>query len=294
MSGDAGRGFINVTDQPSKGGKGVPDAEIAADFHILVEVKMPRNSFDLEQMDRHFKRLESLRSSNRKLFFLTSDEENEDTAFQNWKASLSEDGQGRIRYITFIDLKASIETLMEDDAFALSDIEIFLLKNLMSMFENEGLLGQAEDTVIVAAGDTYEANVKHKLYVCQPGRSFRRVKYLGFYNSQAIKPEIMVLDSKTPSQHVRLAELESSRSGDDKLLAKRIRYYISDMGLEESDFFEGPFQVFLPKDMVKLEASIPNTLTAESSDRRVAYTQGQRYAKMSDLKAARTTSDLVS
>ena len=288
---EANTDLIMITDQPSRNGKGIPDAIIASSFMVIVEAKMPGNGFNRKQMEGHANRLRVDEShSKRVLIFLTDKDDEPD--FTAWKSEQSD--RDLFRHVSFAQLYDTLDSLVQNGAIALSDTEEFLLKNLLLMFEAEGLLGRPEDTVVVAAGDTYEANIKYGVYICQPGRSFRDVEHIGFYKDGEIKPMFLCVGSARRGREVVLSDLRNDKaSAEDKKLADIIDAYLTDLGWADVPFFQGPFQVF-QGEVLDIGRSVENDLTARNSARRVAYTQGQRYAELKKIKAAPTTSKLVS
>ena len=133
------------------------------------------------------------------------------------------------------------------------------------MLLQEGLLASEKDTVIVAAGQAWDEYTKLQVYVCQKGRPFQPVQYMGFYRANQILP-----------------------------LVPRILERLLDMALREPGV---EYQVFVLSGpdhplTVRLEEPIVNDLRS-ASDRPTAFTQSQRYVRLDNLRSAKRTSDLV-
>jgi len=65
------------------------------------------------------------------------------------------------------------------------------------MLETEGLLADPNDVVIVAARRAWKTYQDRHVYICQPNRSFRNVKRIGFYSRGNIYPLVpLILDKQ--------------------------------------------------------------------------------------------------
>ena len=147
---------------------------------------------------------------------------------------------------------------------------------------------RSTDVVIVAAAYAYPAWHKYGVYVCQPSRPFRAsVTHFGFYADGEVKPELAEVLYDAGNWHwteQALRDLETQLGDRGAELAARMRVVLAD----EQDRWGTTNRVYLlsrPDDerTIRLERSIPNDLQNEDG-RRYAYTQGQRYTTIGDLR----------
>lgn len=96
----------------------------------------------------------------------------------------------RIAWLSFRSLDRAVSDLLADGGQMVSEQERFLLHELHTLFEHDGLLEHC-DTVVVAARVAYPDYLKTNSYVCQPGRAFRAgLSRFGFYAKGAIQREL--------------------------------------------------------------------------------------------------------
>lgn len=154
------------------------------------------------------------------------------------------------------------------------------------MLLQEGLLASEKDTVIVAAGQAWDEYTKLQVYVCQKGRPFQPVQYMGFYRANQILPLV-------PRILERRDRVRMERSCYEGELGRAVERLL-DMALREPGV---EYQVFVLSGpdhplTVRLEEPIVNDLRS-ASDRPTAFTQSQRYVRLDNLRSAKRTSDLV-
>ncbi|TWU02859.1 hypothetical protein [Stieleria varia] len=135
--------LIRFENQPSKGAAGVPDAIIQSSLRLLIETKTQRNTVRGDQLVRHLKRLDQSTESNLLLLVLTLDDVR--------PRALDSVEDDRVAWASFTMLDQAINELLEDPKEVVSEREVFLLRELQSMLEAEGLTASLNDTVIVAA-----------------------------------------------------------------------------------------------------------------------------------------------
>ena len=270
-----------ISNQPSEGGEGIPDGEISANYKILIETKMPGATANLEQLKRHLNRL-SGQSAVEVLIYLSADEEEpkEINGFSD-----------RLIWKSFADFRELLIELIKDETIILSDVESFLVGQLIAMLENErGLLPSKDKVVVVAARIAWPAYEKHGLYICQPNRSFRPVTHMAFYADGEVKPYIAKITNRHESVRIfQLAENSELRNSVEKLAQEQLAEYDGD-----SSFLEDEFQVFelSSKDnpeTVALEVAIPNDCISAATGKRVAFTQGQTYTSLDKLMVKNTS-----
>lgn len=144
------------------------------------------------------------------------------------------------------------------------------------------------DVVVVAAKWAWPQYLDASAYMCQEGRSFRKVDRMAFYTKNQILetvPRILEGPYRVVLSRSHHVESEKLRQTIAKFIELR------------PDLVGQRFQLFLlssPSDLntIKLSAPIPNNLVNEGTKKRRAFTQGQRYVASTRLLTARATSDL--
>jgi hypothetical protein len=271
--------LVRFENQAGRGGVGVPDAELLSSCRILIETKIKPNTIDRKQLTRHLQRLDDTNEAVQRLLVLTPDESK--------PTELVDFSDERLCWTSFAALDQAIDELLDDKTEVTSDREEFLLRELQAMLLQEGLLGFEKDTVIVAARYAWDEYTKHQLYVCQPGRAFQPVQYVGFYKAN----QILRLVPRILERHDHVRMERGAYKGElgravDRLLDLALRT----PGVE--------YQVFLlsgPDDpqTTRLDEPIENDLLS-ANGRRTAFAQGQRYVRLDNLRRAKRTSDLAS
>lgn len=270
--------LIRFDNQPSKGGKGIPDAIIQSSVRLLVETKTERNAVNLPQIKRHLARLDEVAEAKKVLLVLTPD--------GSRPTVLDKVSDSRLVWSSFALLDQAIDEILNDPKEVVSEREAFLLRELQSMLEAEGLLANPNDTVVVAARFAWQEYNDFYAYVCQPNRSFQHVKRMGFYSKGVLYPLIpMILESHDEIQMVR-----KSYSGK---LGKLIDFLLDNKLREEGKLYK-VFFLSPPNapETITLPNPIPNDIVAKSG-RPFAFTVGQRYLSSESLLTAKTTSDLI-
>jgi hypothetical protein len=271
--------LVRFENQAARGGMGVPDAQVLSSCRILIETKTQRNAIKRKQLEQHLQRLDDANETVRCLL-VHSPEESRPTELVHFSDE-------RLCWTSFAALDQAIDELLADKTEVTSEREAFLLRELQTMLLPEGLLGFEKDTVIVAARQAWDEYTKHQLYVCQPGRPFQPVQYMGFYKANQILPRVpRILECHDRVRMERGAYKGELGRAIDRLLDLALR----EPGVE--------YQVFLltgPDDpqTICLDEPIVNDLLS-ASGRRSAFTQGQRYVKLDNLRRAKRTSDLAS
>lgn len=264
--------FFNFENQP-KGTNSIPDAEISANFCLLFETKTVPNGINVAQLKNH---LQWAKKKNAILVYLTPDQ------------SKPEQLEGKpVVWKSFQDLFDLISELLEDPTMILSERDQFLLRNLQDFFTESGVLPKIDEVVIVAASVAWLDYKKYGLYVCQPRRSFRDVGLIGFYAEGMIQKSIAKINRRVDG-----FECSDDNLKEDSPMNTKLKRWFAD-----NDWADGKqIQVFDlseidGKETISLEKEIPNDLKNEKN-RGYAFTQGQRYTLLSELKNATTTSDL--
>ena len=272
--------------QPAGVGRSVPDARVGADFTLWFETKTARDTYSgrhaQEQLVEHLANLRADRD-NDWLVSLTPDAEQ--------PPFLTELADPRVRWISFAALAAALESVLADDARP-SELVALLVRELVAMFEDEGLLTW-DDTVIVAARVAYPMYLTHGVYVCQPGRSFKQgLTYLGFYAGGEVKPELSRIELNAGDLNLSeegFARLVATHGDLGRELADRLRRLLDSEPRRHGDT-NRVFLLSRPDEPATetLPRSVPNDLVGKSGDR-TAYTMGQRYTSVKALR--RVSSD---
>jgi hypothetical protein len=268
------------------GSASVPDARISASFALWFETKTAPGQVRIDQLRGHLKHLGDGHGFER-LFLLTPDADEPDAV-----AALDDP---RLKWLNFKALSQAIDDLLGDDRELVSEKEELLLRELQALFEVDNLLGDPRGVVVVPAGRAYGEYLDLSAYICQPRRPFKPVERMAFYCRGRIECEI---------PRVRHVVDEVVFSADD---AARIRATgrpldaevatLIERALDEGLKPEGTIgKIFLlsdpnDSDTERLEAPIPNDAT-DANGRTTAWVMMQRYASLSALQRARSTSDL--
>lgn len=268
--------LVRFENQPSKGGKGVPDAIIHASIRLLIETKIERNSINLPQIKRHLDRLAETNEATKLLLVITPDDV--------CPKSLDSLKDKPVVWTSFVALDQAIDEMRADKNEVISEREAFLLKELQNMLAAEGLLANSNDVVVVAARHAWPEYNDIHAYVCQPNRSFQPVSRVAFYSKGVIYPLVpRILES-----HNDVEMIAGQHSGKLGEFVKRL--------LKEKRRGQGErYKVLLlsapdSPDTLRLPGPIPND--KKSNGKPIAFTQSQRYITSERLPAAKTTADL--
>lgn len=251
--------LIRFQNQPSKENKGVPDAEIVSSCRLLIETKIKSNAINISQLKRHLKRFDRSSEATQILLVLTPDVKQ--------PQRIDEVEDQRIAWASFSSLDQAIDELFENKKEVISEREAFLLRELQTMLDNEGLIGTSKNTLVIPAKNAWPEYGEFKAYVCQANRSFKPVDYLAFYHGNKIHELVpKILHSQ---------ECVEMRKG----LHEGKTYKVLLLSHPDSP------------ETIRLDGPIVNDLVS-TSGRPTAFTQNQRYVELSALKKARKTSEL--
>jgi len=204
--------------------------------------------------------------------------------------AITEIDDPRMAWFSFQGLSDAIDAVLADRLEIVPEREHLLLRELQALFESDGLLASPLDVVVVAAGKAFDQYIATNAYVCQPGRTFKRTTYIGFYRQKRIeRPLARIL-------HVQ-DDVKFSKENAAKLRAESDEYSgriadVIDVLLHDASRVSGEkHKVFVlsgPEDPATSELETP--LIHDGSG---AWVQGQRYASSESLREARATSDLI-
>lgn len=267
--------LVVFTNQPSRGGEGVPDALILASARVYIETKMVANAVRSEQISRHLTRLDEAKESHARLLVLTPDSER--------PAAVSQLSDPRLAWSSFAALEQAIDGLLDDRTEVISEREAFLLRELQAMLQTEHLVTPAKDVLVIAARTAWPEYERFGVYACQASRRFQAASRLAFYCDGEIKPLVPRIlksfdDVDLANPPPEIAEVAARLLAETERIADE-RYKV--MLLSSSNDAE----------TVAIEQPVVNDLQSESG-RTIAYTQGHRYSASTRLRNAQRTSQL--
>lgn len=265
-------------------GKAVPDARISGRFTWWFETKTARSGYASEGHDRKQLRHHAamlVGEPEARLFVLTPD-----PVRPQWFDSLDgvdDSVKGRVLWLSFKDLADAIGNELSSPARLIGEQTRFLLTELVSLYESDGLLSN-DDTVIVAARSAWPEYLREGAYVCQPNRAFRDgLTHLGFYAQGAIQPLIAQIRVVHPSVLFTREEAARRRGSSAEELADLIEHL-----LERGQRVEGEsYQVILlsredDAATVRLVEPIVNDTTTVDG-KSWGWTLSQRYTSLARL-----------
>lgn len=271
--------IVRFDNQPSKGGKGVPDAIIHSSIRLLIETKIERNSIDLLQIKRHLERLDNVNEARRLLCVITPDDVR--------PKALDSLKDERLVWSSFVALDQAIDEILDDKYEVISEREEFLLRQFQNMLAAERLLASDNDIVVVAARIAWPEYNELHVYVCQANRPFQQVSRVAFYSKGVIHP----LVPKILESHDDVVMVPSQYAGTPlgALVERIVKDQRRDHGAHNKVLLlsapDSPDTLHLP-------GPIPNDLKSQSG-KPAAFTQGQRYIASERLLVAKTTGDVV-
>jgi hypothetical protein len=282
---DADFQLVRFQNQPAKGGKGIPDAEIGSSCRLLLETKLGRNGLNRSQLERHLDRLNSTNEKDQMVLVLTPDDVRPEL--------IKEVNDERLIWNSFAALNQAIDEMLTDEKSekeVISERDEFLLRELQKMLLAEGLVGSSKDVLVIPARQAWPVYNELHAYICQAGRAFQPVKYIAFYAANQIYPLVPMILGPPHDQVIFERGKNPGRLGE-----------FVDQALDKSERANWPYRwsvnkVFLlsPPDAVetvKLDQPIINDLTSRGGQR-TAFTQNQRYVSLEALRKAKKTSEL--
>lgn len=148
------------------------------------------------------------------------------------------------------------------------------------------------DTVVVPAREAWQLYQSSYAYVCQPGRAFRDVDRIAFYNNREVQPEVPKITHRRDNVRWTKGEadrLESSQDKNDRKIATVIQKS-HEAGWPTS----GEYQVFLLSRPGSPEhRTLPNSIPNQNEGPGSAFVRKQRYVSLHNLETAKTTADII-
>ena len=280
-SGETSLQLVSFDNQPGAGGGTVPDARIAGNFALWFETKTARNAVRPDQLVGHLEHFDNRPGVFERLFVVTPDSEE--------PQAITDLNDERIIWFSFRDLSFAIDELLTDTQEVISEREELLFRELQTLFEEDDLVGFAQDVVVVAASRAYDEYLESHAYVCQARRAFQPVDFIGFYRTKRIEPSVARILAMRDEMELSTDTVDQLRATGDPLderFAKAIIVRLARQPDEEG----GNRKVFVlsgPDAEETLDLTEPVFHDAAS-----AWTQGQRYVSTEALQAAESTSDL--
>jgi hypothetical protein len=287
-SGETALPFVKFVNQPAGSGS-VPDASISGSFKYVFEVKTVHGAPLLDQVGRHLSDLAAEGREEQRVFVLTPDVER--------PVDLGKIGDARVVWFNFLSVSQAIDGILSGpadeenetrfaDPLLISEQQRFLLRELQTLFTREGLITPPGDVLVVAASSAYGDYLRYSSYICQPGRSFRPgIPRMAFYADGAIQREVPRIVNRR--DNLALTDDQAVVLSDGSDLDRSYSSLIRRLQSDKSRRVNGTYQVFLltsPGDPATtlLPKAIRNT-SLDQSGRPVAWTQGQRYARLKQL-----------
>lgn len=287
-----------------KGSESVPDGRIKGLSDYLIETKVVKNAVEKKQIINHCRMLEYDFS---KLIVLTPDDECPVVL-----KDIEDKYQDRIIWGNFDMIINGIDAVLEDSTLLL-DREKFLLTELKDFIYNERLISEdySQKVVVVPASKAWEFYNKYNIYRCQPNRTFKPTKYIGFYADQEIKsifPEILAYIDKIDIKNDELSSHDLHIVGDvdEKLILDRFKEFKKQIRANYADSnnetktqkeTETEFNKYMlltesnDKRTFRIEHAIQNDKLSYSQ-KSTAFVQKQTYLNINDLKGKYYTSEL--
>lgn len=285
--------LVTFTNQPtSKNGSSVPDGKIRGYFEYWIETKIKAGALSRTQLRNHLAHINASDVHNSKLIVLTPDEKRPE------KLDDLPDN-GNIFWANFDHLVDSVEKMLEESSLLLTDREKFLLVELKTFINNEGLLSEdfSNRVLVVPASRALGFYKKHKAYVCQPFRSFQKSSYLAFYKENRIYNEVPKILGYVENINLKTADYDNlevvTLQGSRDEIIRRLKLLKEHVAQQDHEGFNKVFILSENEDQgtVVLEEDIKNNKQS-GSGRRTAFVQGQRYVDIQKMKSAKTTTDL--
>jgi len=270
------------------GDESTPDARISGHFSWWFETKTVRSGYAREGHDRKQVRLHSKRldEADSLLFVLTPDAER--PVWFDVLDGVEAKVRGRIMWLSFRDLADAMIRLIADPTRLISEQTRFLLSELITLYETDGLLS-SDDTVIVAAREAWPEYQRFGIYVCQPRRSFRGgLTHFGFYAHGAVQPIIAHIGNRYIAVPFTHEEAARRRSNSETELADVIERLLEEGLRTEGESYDVLF-LSAPDDpnTVRLRGEIKND-TVTAAGRPWGWTLSQRYTRLDKLTSGVT------
>ena len=281
--------LVTFVNQP-KGRSSRPDAKIHTSPAVWVETKTVYNGVDHVQIKNHLKSL----GSGEKLLLLTPDESR--------PCSLD----SKVAWSNFQQLVTAVQVILHDEYESPSEKEAFLLRELVRMVKDTGLVTPTGSRVLVrAATEAWPAYKEFSVYYHVGDPSFRPSGYFAFYLKNEVKPKVAkiksVIKSITLDDESQVESLDVDQRGIVKTLKDRLASKKDKISLKMQQAFRDHFAqptrwMFLSgpddEETLKLANPVKNDKKSKSG-KGTAFTQKYTYVNLESLRTATKTSELT-
>ena len=207
LLGDDSFSLVTFENQP-KGKASTPDAKIRTGPTVWIETKTERGSLTLRQVKDHLKSV----SAGEKLLLLTPDDSE-----PSWLDDLNRCAEDKeVVWSNFIALFEIIGEILDDKDEPPSEREAFLLREFVSMLEQEGLTIAPQDRVIVVpAGHAWEMYKSLSVYRRSRDIRYRPSDHMAFYRDGKIQKLVPRIRSVAESLNLTLSEQRAALCGTE-------------------------------------------------------------------------------
>ena len=272
-----------------RGADSVPDGAISANFGYYFEVKTDRDAVRLDQLQQHVDHLDG-RFRDERLFVLTPD--------RTEPALVRHLADPRVTWFSFRDLADTIDDALADRYLELPELQRYLLRELLALFDRDGLLSAVDTVVVPVNAASIDLYLRQSVYLCQPGRSIsEQVQYVGFYGDGEIKPFVARIlrrqDEVVFESEIAAHVTSGSCFSQSDVVYEKVLELIEAGDVEE----DSVLQMFVlsghdDQETIRLPHPIRGDTTSPTG-RHVAWNRNQRYVYSDDLKTApHTTNEL--
>jgi hypothetical protein len=253
-----------------------PDAVIRAFRSLWIETKTTAGSLREDQLTHHLKVVKE-----QDVLLLITPDVVPPTFINRFP---------NVRWINFASIRDVVnKAILDDRSDPPTERESFLLRELLNMLANDGLLEDPSDLVlVVAASSAWPIYQKLSAYICQEGRSFQPATHLAFYSSGEIHPYVPMIINSVDSfvfNDSGLAELEGELQGMAAELLNLVRN-------SEPEYLDATHKVLF---LTSLTDPRTHRLANPVRHSGHAFTYGHRYVSFKKLQTNPIkTSELVS
>jgi hypothetical protein len=273
----------------------VPDARIKGSFNYFIETKIKKKAVNRKQIEGHLTFLDSDITNDNRLLILTPDSD-QPKIISNYEGK-------NVYWFNFDMLIDGIENILENYSF-ITEREKYLFVELIQFIEDSNLKSEnITNKVLLIPSSVYARThyQNHKVYICQPNRSFQKTNYMAFYGNNKIYREVPKIMAKIEqfdlkNQDIRDAKIDLINSSDQKEILDRLDQLKSIILSENWELNGNNKIIFLSRSAEEgteyLDNEVVNDKRSKDNTRRTAYTQKQTYEDLNVLKSVKYTSEI--